>query len=163
MMKKQPSSSIVSATDRPATVLNGVVEDPWSTDVPDPERSHRFADAVGLLNRWLRLTRQATTVAAHGTLGGQLAEEEELRDVLQALEETIRERVADGQGVLDDLAAWEASLLHYAPTVAPVHCLVCRRAEDLPSALPADYAWALQVVDEHTQRQPRQVALGAAR
>ena len=164
MMKKQPSSGIVLTTYlRPASVLDGVVEDPWSADVHDPERSRRFAGEVRLISRWLTLSRHAALVAAHGTLGGQLPDEEELLHLLHAVEEAIRDRVVNGPSILDELAEWESSLLHYAPSVAPVHCLVCRRAEDLPKALPADYAWALQVVDEHVQRQRHQAALGASR
>lgn len=43
---------------------------------------------------------------------------------------------------------WEVSLMHEGLTVDPVRCLVCRRAQEVPKGLPAQYAWALPVVGD---------------
>ncbi|WP_121254822.1 hypothetical protein [Nocardioides ferulae] len=107
-----------------------------------------FAAEVVLIRNWVELIRQCASVTAHGPLGGQLPNCEELLGLLDVVEDAIRCDIRDGAALLDRLADWETSLLHVAPQVPPSDCLICQRAKAIPEAMPAEYAWALRVIDE---------------
>ncbi|GAB2755008.1 hypothetical protein [Nocardioides pakistanensis] len=113
-----------------------------------PQDPRQFAAEVLLIRNWLDIIRRCAMATAHGTLGGQLPDVEELLAVLEAAEEAIAARILGGASLLDHLAGWEASLLHHAPGIQPDDCLVCERGREIPDDLPADYAWALRVIDE---------------
>lgn len=106
-----------------------------------------FAAEVVLIRNWVQTIRHCAMVTAHGTLGGQLPDVGELLERLEAIETAILTGVNEGAALLERLADWEASLLHVALEVPPTHCLVCERAKAIPADMPADYAWALRVVD----------------
>lgn len=107
-----------------------------------------FAAEVVLIRNWVETIRHCAMVTAHGTLGGQLPGVDELLERLEAIETAILTTVHEGAALLDQLADWEASLLHVATEVPPTHCLVCERAKAIPVDMPADYAWAMRVVAE---------------
>lgn len=107
-----------------------------------------FAAEVVLIRNWVEIIRQCASVTAHGTLGGQLPNCEELLGLLEVIEDAIRSDIPDGAALLDRLADWETGLLHVSPQVPPSDCLICQRAKAVPEAMPAEYAWALRVIDE---------------
>ncbi len=132
-MKNQPSQPVASGVTYTAPVGRTV---------------RSFAAEVVLIRNWVELIRQCAMATAHGTLGGNLPECEELLELLEATETAILTGVHEGAALLDRMAAWEASLLHIAPHVPPTHCLMCQRAKSIPDALPTEYAWAMRVIAE---------------
>lgn len=132
-----PSSGVAKSQKSRLRVIPGSPQDP-----------RQFAAEVLLIRNWLDIIRRCATATAHGTLGGKLPDCEELLAVLEAAEEAIAARLPTGASLLDSLVGWEASLLHHAPGIHPDDCLVCERGREIPDDLPADYAWALRVIDE---------------
>ncbi len=125
------------AASNPLRVIPGARQDP-----------RQFAGEVLLIRNWLDVIRRCATIAAHGTAGGPLDEYGELLALLEATEEAVVTRVPAGAALLDQMTGWEASLLHHAPGIASTSCLICERAREIPDDLPADYAWALRVINE---------------
>lgn len=107
-----------------------------------------FAAEVVLIRNWLQIIRWCALVTAHGTFAEHYPSCEELLGQLEAVETAITTRIATGADLLDALAGWEASLLHLGTGIPPTDCLVCERAKAVPDDLPAEYAWAIRVVDE---------------
>ncbi len=132
-MKNQPSQLVPASVTNTGTDRAGV---------------RTFAAEVVLIRNWVETIRRCATVTAHGTLGGQLPECEELLELLEANEAAILSDIPDGAALLDRLAGWEASLLHAAGHVPPSDCLICQRAKAIPDSMPAEYAWAMRVIDE---------------
>lgn len=124
--------------------------DPTSVTRVGPVRAdvRSFAAEVVLIRNWVQTIRLCAMVTAHGTMGDQLPECEELLERLEAIETAILTEVSEGPALLQRLAHWEASLLHVAREVPPTHCLVCERAKEIPADMPAHFAWALRVVGD---------------
>lgn len=146
MLKNQPSHvASASGTNRSGTesakrslhVVRGA----------DPAM-RTFAAEILLIRNWLDIIRRCARATAHGTAGGQLPMAEELLEILDAAEEAIATRIPGGEALLDALAGWEASLLHFEPDIDPRHCITCNRAAEVPEDLPAEYAWGLRVIND---------------
>lgn len=145
MMKNQPSRAVSTAATNPGATagrqLNPI------THVRPPEAGYRgFAAEVILIRTWLELIRMCAMTTAHGTMGGQLPQAEELLELLESAEAAIVLKIDGGQALLDSLSGWETSLLHWEMNIAPSDCMVCKRAQAIPEDLPPEYAWALRVV-----------------
>lgn len=68
--------------------------------------------------------------------------------MLIALEDTIVQRVPDGEAILETLTSWQTNLIHIEPEVKPQDCLICWRARRVPQGLPARYTRALRVIHD---------------
>lgn len=141
MLNNQPSKVAAAAP-------TNVGRDGATSSSPKPAHHRRFAAEVVLIRNWLQIIRQCAMVVGHGTMGGKLPSHQELLELLEAAEEAIASRVESGAALLNQLAGWEASLLHREPGTDPDHCLICRRAKGIPDDLPPDYAWAVLVLEE---------------
>lgn len=141
MLNNQPSQAAAAA-------MTNAGRDNATGSRPTPPHYLRFTAEVVLIRNWLRIIRQCSMVAGHGTICGRLPSHEELLLLLEAAEEAIASRVESGAALLDRLTGWEASLLHWEPDTDPDDCLIRRRAKGIPVDLPSDYAWALLVLEE---------------
>lgn len=83
-----------------------------------------------LLARWCELTALVAAAAAHHP-----GEEHELFTMQHQVEQVLRDRSPQVARVVDDLIAWEASLIHHGDLPAG-QCLTCRRARVDAAVLP---------------------------
>lgn len=95
---------------------------------PAPPRDR---ETQRLLDLWVQLTHRTASAAAHHS-----PDEASLRDLQLQVEETLSDRLDDPHALLDELWAWESTLMHSAET-PPDDCLICRKARlGLPADLP---------------------------
>jgi len=111
-----------------------------------------FVREVRLLDRWLRLNELYTVVTAHGDLGGTLPDEDALLEAKLVTETRLVEETLHGHHRLAEVESWEAGLLHPFSAADPSLCLVCRRAQFVPDALPIEYVWAIEVIRSRDDR-----------
>jgi hypothetical protein len=85
-----------------------------------------------LLSLWAELAVKAASSSAHGT-----ADEEPLRELQTQVEDALLDRSLITKDVLDELIAWESTLLHHAPQSPPEDCLLCRKSRlEIPFEMP---------------------------
>lgn len=91
--------------------------------------------ASRLLALWVELAQRAASAAAHAN-----SDESALRRLQLQVEDALADRLPEHPQLLDELAAWEASLIHVAQA-PPEACLACRKARlGLPADLPLPVA-----------------------
>jgi len=96
---------------------------------PTPPQQHDRT--TQLLARWCELAALVAAAAAHHP-----GEEYGLFTMQQQVEHVLRDRSPQVDGAVDDLIAWEASLIHQESDVPAGQCLICRRARVDAALLP---------------------------